>query len=1368
MGSSSADAEWSYQIGTSLIAEFAAGHRPSDVLREVVQNEYDAGGRELTLRFGAGALLIQGSGKTIDRSGWNRLAVMLGTGRVAGTDATVESKVNGIGSKNFGMRSLFLFGDSIYVRSGGLETVLDTRRGALRAPVPHEESRGKAGVDIFVPYRKEDDGELRAFTEDREREAITDMTDVMAASLVKLAVPKSAKGIARLSIYSERLGHRITWHQRVKALNAPGAPVLRSVRIEQEGATLGQPSQRYTEVEYGRLVLVPKHLRGRPIPSYFRRTGGRIAIGVSLVVNGRRLVLTPGCFYYPLGAPRARTGSFFSINAPFVMNEDRSQLLDPTSNEWNEWLLSEAAELAADTLPKVFSKYGAKAYEAFHVRSEQTSVDELAQRVAEVLSDRECWPSRAEFRGKTQFRQASTLTVPITELREISGLLDPEKVVHEAVASDPTASQLALDYGAKIFTTNSLVRLRCAGADDSGLKTKDAEGASWRFTNFPESLRGLDMQKKFAQALDLVRTQLSQANRYDLRTSPTTLTRAGDLAAPIEPLWVAAPELIEIAPANRTLHPELSTSKVLHSLCEPFAISNWVIATAEEAELGLAENESLAALRNLLLSKPALSKRAWASLRNAPVLLDHRGEATPPSELILRRAAGAGPLEPVLRFAPEAFARSAELVRNLHIRTSLSGKDLVRLAEAVEAGEVPADEARLAFSKHTKLLTTAILKNLRTVRFLETTTGTLLSATTAYEKNEKTSIALGPDHPWPVASYGKLLAKLKCRSDPSIEDIVARLRDLSASDLPLPHAESVYELLGDAARAKRLQLSEYADEPLLWTGRSWAFPRDCLLGSEYLRVFGEAIPVLSKPRKALIALGVPIQPTSDHWIGLFDWIRQSAGRAAPTRVRESVLYAYRNLTALPDAIPASWPVLLDERRYLHSLQAAISGRFLIDDDPRLADALRQSPGCPSFAINDPFSIECLRASGVPLLSEVAQFEGVTVGDAIEGTDLSVLSTLLARLADANFVSAVATLVRAECGGSFDIGTKALASRFGAIVGIDVVESIVEHYRVDRSVISTEVDHYVDATRIVLTTARTQDALRQAVARAVVTLIDPPVEANRLLPDAIYFLMKSRTASDFKRELEKRGIRWQPKLTEVAAEEDEHPLVGSMDPDVSAAEIGDAIGRAVMAESDIAPTPAPRADSPVPQPTSAQPYQQRQLPNLEKVQPKIAASLPKLRNAERVSPGSGRTASGAPRTGEQLEDDRRLGSHGEEIVFRIEQERVSARGQDPAEVIWVAAANPLANHDIRSIDEDGQEIWIEVKATVGRTGRFSWPKSEFMLAVAKRLQYYLYRVYETDTLTPTIVEVRDPVGRFQNGLMTIDLEGVAADIGPLEG
>jgi len=100
------------------------------------------------------------------------------------------------------------------------------------------------------------------------------------------------------------------------------------------------------------------------------------------------------------------------------------------------------------------------------------------------------------------------------------------------------------------------------------------------------------------------------------------------------------------------------------------------------------------------------------------------------------------------------------------------------------------------------------------------------------------------------------------------------------------------------------------------------------------------------------------------------------------------------------------------------------------------------------------------------------------------------------------------------------------------------------------------------------------------------------------------------------------------------------------------------------------------------------------------------------------------------------------------------------------VIWVSKTSPAANYDIRSIDERGREIWIEVKATVGRTGRFSWPKSEFLLAVAKRRRYVLHRVFEADTVSPTVVEVQDPFGRFESGLLTIDLDTLSADIGSL--
>ena len=37
------DEDFEYRVGTNHLSEFAAGHSPADVLRELVQNEYDAG-----------------------------------------------------------------------------------------------------------------------------------------------------------------------------------------------------------------------------------------------------------------------------------------------------------------------------------------------------------------------------------------------------------------------------------------------------------------------------------------------------------------------------------------------------------------------------------------------------------------------------------------------------------------------------------------------------------------------------------------------------------------------------------------------------------------------------------------------------------------------------------------------------------------------------------------------------------------------------------------------------------------------------------------------------------------------------------------------------------------------------------------------------------------------------------------------------------------------------------------------------------------------------------------------------------------------------------------------------------------------------
>src|SRR5690348_10618460 len=61
------------KIGANVVEEFVAGHTAGDVLRELVQNEFDAGGETMSVVFGQSDLSISGSGRPIDRKGWSRL-----------------------------------------------------------------------------------------------------------------------------------------------------------------------------------------------------------------------------------------------------------------------------------------------------------------------------------------------------------------------------------------------------------------------------------------------------------------------------------------------------------------------------------------------------------------------------------------------------------------------------------------------------------------------------------------------------------------------------------------------------------------------------------------------------------------------------------------------------------------------------------------------------------------------------------------------------------------------------------------------------------------------------------------------------------------------------------------------------------------------------------------------------------------------------------------------------------------------------------------------------------------------------------------------------------------------------------------------
>jgi hypothetical protein len=355
------------RIASSFVEEFVAGHDAGDVLRELVQNEFDAGGTQVSLTFGTSSLTVVGNGRPIDAKGWSRLDVVIGTGSVIGgaSGDSVQPKENGIGSKNFGLRSLFLFGNRIHVRSNGRMAVLDLPQMGTQQ-LEDATSHGRRGVSIHVPYRSEQFQSLAPFTVEWEQKALDHIEGNLLATLVKLALPGARPGIRALSLVSERTGRELYWRQGAKNLkcNVKGVSAVRRIgrlnsvdRANTERARL----QTFEEIEFSRPIVIPANHANIRFPAYYRAPGRSVRVCVSIPIRrGRADRAQRGQFYYPLQTPQSFTGVTVSVSAPFKLDADRTSLLNVG---WNDWLTEQAARLVQDLLSEDWlQRFGADGY----------------------------------------------------------------------------------------------------------------------------------------------------------------------------------------------------------------------------------------------------------------------------------------------------------------------------------------------------------------------------------------------------------------------------------------------------------------------------------------------------------------------------------------------------------------------------------------------------------------------------------------------------------------------------------------------------------------------------------------------------------------------------------------------------------------------------------------------------------------------------------------------------------------------------------------------------------------------------------------------------------------------------------------------
>jgi len=1360
-------ADMRQRVGSSQIDEFVLAHTAADILRELVQNEFDAGGAEIGIRFRDAMLEITGTGRDIPPKGWSRLSVLIGTGEVLGDSSgeIITPKESSIGSKNLGMRSLFRFGDHIHVRSAGRMATLDLRTfTAGRQTDPA--TKGRKGVLIQVPYRSTPLRKFAPFTTIREAGDLAEIERVLFPTLVKLALPGRSSGVRALTVNSERVGRRLEWRQDAKTerVRVPGIAMLRRTgRLETQGADSTRRRHRHEELEFARHVDIPAKYAGLDFPSYYR-SGSCVRIAVSTSLKaGRPVTDRSGFCYYPLQAGQARTGCAVSISAPFQLDAERTRLL--VDSDWNTWLSGQTADLVADLLgADWFGRFGRAAYDLVLRQGQEDGT--FADLVLARLKERACWPN-----ASGEWSVAKSLVVPAHSA--LNSHLEGKHYLHPDLAADARISELAVSCGAKWFTIDSLVRLRCAGEKLGGLETKVGNAADYHYTNYASHAPDPEVQHRSASALTVLAKKLSPQNRRDLRQSPSTLAATGRLEAAEKlvrvsaDMWEACPE-----PLESRLHPILHDDLAISRHCRPFELARWIEEAAGRAADGaIAESEHEALYRHLLMPETKLSSRLVGIVRRSPVLKDDQGNWARPDSLALLPARDARLLGRVVRGPAAAVRQRSDLLDRLAIRRKVIGDDLLALARAIQTSPELAERFEELLRRHTALLAPKIIAGLSKVEFLRSRAGRLIAPSRAHLPTSLNLSCLSDAEL--LADDRTLYRRLGCPARPGsaiLLEVIERARAASAAP-PVPH--HLYPALVEALVAERQSTIDLADRPILHVDARFVTPNATLVALRPPRCLQEAIPVVRGGggiATAYLALGASASPKAHHWAAFFNWIDRRAASAqgrvsAAERALLREAYRYLAVIGLPAGLGTATRCLLSSESTVRSFDDLQAGRFLENDYPELADALVAARSGIAFADGEEMSRLVFRRLGILPLSERCGEGRIVIGapaGAPNWFQAKTAAKALEQLYRPELAQGIAELAYAHQKQSREFHparTGVIRRRLLAIERIAFTSDLQRSYQLGRRV-SVLADSAIEDGTLYLRPPQYRSeydhvlALELARLAGATRLADVRVLASSLLP----LLQVERPAEvlSYLRRLGIRPVAWD--------------YVEEVDPEQLEAELTrEQITQNLMASVRIAPPSSTTPEAPNSQPTQSAaipptPPSPRPLPPLDDVRLSVTAPTG---SAPPASPGASGGWRGStvytPRTPAELERDRLIGLRGEALVHRQELERVRGFGYDKPEehVVWVSQGNPGADHDILSIGADGKPIWIEVKSTVGLDGRFDWSIGEFEKALREGSRYQLWRVYDVGGRTPIAKCFDNPAGLLLTPTIRLEISSLRA-------
>lgn len=112
--------------------------------------------------------------------------------------------------------------------------------------------------------------------------------------------------------------------------------------------------------------------------------------------------------------------------------------------------------------------------------------------------------------------------------------------------------------------------------------------------------------------------------------------------------------------------------------------------------------------------------------------------------------------------------------------------------------------------------------------------------------------------------------------------------------------------------------------------------------------------------------------------------------------------------------------------------------------------------------------------------------------------------------------------------------------------------------------------------------------------------------------------------------------------------------------------------------------------------------------------------------------------------ERQERNSKLGKRGENIVFNLEEAFLRQNNFSLDKLEHSSKKDDRLGYDIKSLDENGIEKFIEVKSTRTKKGSVNFAITDNEKTKAKKLpNYYIYVVFEANTTSPKIWKIKEP-------------------------